>query len=290
MKTNEVLLITDSTCDIPQPLVEEHHIRVLPNLLIWGDEQYRDRVDLSPEDFYRRLQTDPRLPTTAQITARVFTEAFEEFSVPGVKEILVITLSSAMSGAHQSALQAAEKFRLPVHVIDSRAVTMSLGWQVLAAARALERGLEVPAVIETVRRVRERLVLFVCMDTMKYLSTGGRVGNARKFIGTLLDIKPIVSINHHSGIVEPVAISRTYHKAVELFQRKFFASLDASAGRMRVALTHGGVPEEAMRLAERIRAEFDPLELLVNTTGPVLGVNTGPRALALSAYMDDVEE
>jgi len=283
---SEIKIITDSTCDIPEELISRYDITVLPHTLIWGEQQYRDRVDITPEEFYRRIETSPALPKTSQITIQTYLDAFEKLQKKGVGEIIVITLSSALSGAYQSAVNAARMINLPVHVIDSKSVTMGFGWQVLTAARALADGHGVPAILEKVEAVQKKMQLFVCMDTMKYLSTGGRIGNARKFIVALLDIKPIVWINHMTGIVEPLTIGRTYRRAVETFYTRFFDRLNPSGRPIRIAITHGNCLEEAQRLAERIQAEFKPLEVLINTTGPVLGVNTGPGALALAGYIE----
>ncbi|NPV78002.1 MAG: DegV family protein [Anaerolineae bacterium] len=285
--SNAIQIITDSTCDLPAELTSAYGITVLSHTLVWGEEQYRDRIDLQPEEFYRRLETDPRLPKTSQITIHDFLNAFERARSLGASEIIVITLSSALSGAYQSAVAAASQVNLPVHVVDSKSVTMGLGWQVLTAARALAEGNTVQSVIQAVETLRGKLQLFVCMDTLKYVSTGGRIGNAGKLIGALLDIKPLVWINHVTGVVEPLTIARTYRRAVETFYQKFFEKLDARGRALRIAITHGNALEEAQRLADRIRAEFSPIELLINTTGPVLGVNTGPRALALAGYLED---
>lgn len=283
----KVEIITDSTCDIPPELVQKYGISVLPHILIWDEAQYRDRVDIQPEEFYRRLENSPRLPKTSQLTSCDFLNSFENARLKGVSEVVVFCLSSAMSGAYQSAVNAAREFSLPVHVVDTRAVTMGLGWQVLAAARVLAAGGSVQAMIEAAENVRRKVELFVSMDTIKYVSTGGRIGNARKFIGALLDIKPIVWIDHFTGIVEPLSLARTYKRAVETLYQKFFEKLNISGRALRVAVLHGNALEEAQRLAERIRVEYNPIELLVNTTGPVLGVNTGPGALALAGYVED---
>lgn len=283
---SEIKVVTDSTCDLPDELISRYGITVLPHTVIWGEEQFRDRVDLLPEAFYRRLITDPVLPKTSQITIQSFVDCFNALKQGGASQVVAVLLSSAMSGAYQSAVNAARLVDIPVHIFDGKSVTMGLGWQVLAAARALQQGQPVPAVLEMLGGLRQKILEFVCMDTLKYVATGGRIGNASKFISALLDIKPIVWINHATGVTEPLTIARTYKKAVETFYHKYFERLNPGSQPIRIAVTHGSAPEEAMRLAERIREEYNVLELVVNTTGPVLGINTGPRALALSGYID----
>jgi len=279
-------IITDSTCDIPENLLEQYRIIVVPAVVIWGEEQYRDRVDLKSSDFYQRLKTDPTLPHSSMPSMQDFQAAFENAIQRGADSLIVLTVSSAMSGTYQLAKTMASALTVPVEVVDSKGPTMSLGWQVLAAARASEAGADLKKVVDTVSRVRERLVQIVGMDIMKYLKTGGRIGNAAKWAGTLLQVKPVVSINHSTGLVEPVGLARTHPALVDMLYRKFFDKI-GSVKNLRIAVLHGDAFEEAQVLAKRIEAEYHPLELLINMTGPVLGLNTGPGALALCGYADD---
>ena len=278
-------IICDSTCDIPRGMIEEYNIHVVPQYVIWGDEQYRDRVDLEPEEFYRRLTSDDRRPTTSQATKGDFLEEIKSAAEEGASEAIIMTVSSAMSGTFQMAKQAAEKASIPVRVIDSKGPTMSLGWQVLAAARARDAGATTEEIIQHVAEVRGKMVQVVAMQTLDYLQTGGRIGDAAKWVGTLLKVKPVVTINHQTGRVEPAGLARTYKSMINMLYKKFFGTIE-KGGKLHIAVLHGDAREEAQELAERIREEFDPVELLINITGPVLGINTGPRALALCGYSE----
>lgn len=279
-------ILTDSTCDIPQPLLDQYDITVIPNTLIWGGRQYRDRVDLTPQEFYRRLATDPQRPTSATPSQPDFQRAYREVVRKGASELVVLTISSAMSGVYQLALKAAEQAGVPVSVIDSKGPTMTLGWQVLAAARAREAGATRAEILEQVARVRNNLMQLVSMNTLEYLQRGGRIGNAVKWVGILLQVKPLVSINHQTGLVEPVSLARTHSAGVELMYDRFTAFLGGKPN-LHIAVLHGDVLAEAERLAARLRAQLNPSELLINMTGPVLGLNTGPGALALCGYAED---
>jgi DegV family protein with EDD domain len=280
-----VEIITDSTCDIPQALVEQYGIVIIPHFVIWGNQQYLDRIDLQPEEFYARLEIDPVRPTSAQATAQVFANAYEQAVRGGAKEIVVITVSSAMSGAYQMALNAAGAVNIPVQVVDSKGPTMSLGWQVLAAARVRAEGGDAQAMLARAAQVRQSLTQIVGMDTLEYLQRGGRIGDAARWIGTMLNIKPVVAINHQTGRVEPAAIARTYKNMVDIVYQKFFERIN-TARPMHIAVLHGNALAQAEALAERVRKEYSPVELVINITGPVLGINTGPRALALCGYYD----
>jgi DegV family protein with EDD domain len=278
-------IITDSTCDVPEELVKEQNIQIIPHLIIWGEEQFHDRVDLSPNAFYERLTTDSRRPTSSQASIQDFKNAFEAAEARGASEIIMLTVSSAMSGAYQCALNAAKLVKIPVSVVDSKGPTMTLGWQTLAAARARNAGASVAEILAELEKIRSRMVQFVCMDTIEYLQHGGRIGNAIKWVGGLLQVKPLVSINHQSGLVEPVFLARTHHLVVDMMYKKFFQQIGEKT-KLHIAVLHGNVEEEACALAERIRQEFNPAEVLVNITGPVLGINTGPGALALCGYSE----
>jgi len=276
-------IITDSTCDIPDVLIEQYGIIVVSHYIIWGEEQFKDRVTLQPKEFYRRYQADTVQPTSAQASVQDFLDGIQTAISRGATEAIVLTVSSAMSGAFQMANQAAERAEVPVSVIDSKGPTMSLGWQVLAAARAREGGKTTAEIIEQVKKVRQNLVQIVAMESLEYLQTGGRIGEAAKWVGTALKVRPLVAINHEKGVVTPVGLARTHKAMVEMLYRRFFSGLK-STNRLRIAVLHGDALEEAQALAERIRTEYHPEEMIINITGPVLGINTGPKALALCGY------
>lgn len=163
---------------------------------------------------------------------------------------------------------------------------MGLGWQVLAAARAREAGGDVPAMVEAADKARESMVLLVCLDTLEYLHRGGRIGGAAKFVGTMLKLKPLILVNHTTGLIEAGKRIRTRKKALQALVEEFSDSLDISK-RTRIAVLHGDARGDADKLAERVRREFSPAEIVLNTTGPVIGIHTGPGAIALCGYAED---
>jgi len=285
MTQEKIAILTDSTCDIPEHLLAEHQISVVPTLVVWGEDTYRDRVDLSPQAFYQRLQKDPIHPKTAQPTPVMFTDHYRKAIQQGAERILVFTLSSALSGTYSVAAQAASEFEVPIRVIDSKGPTMSLGWQVLAAARARDEGRDEPGIIRAAEQVRERLACIVLLDTLEYLHKGGRIGGAAKFLGGLLNLKPLIRINHQEGIVEAAGRARTFNQGVQMMKENFFEHVDPSQP-LRIAVLHGNAKEKAQEISREIEDRYQTRELLFNITGPVLGVNTGPGALALCGYSD----
>lgn len=281
----KIALITDSTCDIPQNLIQKYKIHVIPQIVIWGDEEYRDRVDLTPQMFYERLETESSIPSTTQPSPNDFKELYQKVIEQGAEDIVVITVSAEMSGTYQIAKKTGETVGVPVHVIDSKGPTMSLGWQVLSAARARENGGDLAGMLEAIEQARSKMVQIVCLDSLEFLHRGGRIGLATRYVGSILQLKPLVRINHETGLVEEAGRARTRQKSIDLLWDLFFDELDKNKP-MRVAVLHGNALQEAEELASRIRTEYDLEELLVHMTGPVLGVNTGPQALALCGYTE----
>lgn len=280
-----IALLTDSTCDIPQTLIDEYAITVLPHIVIWDQQEYLDRVDLQPAEFYQRLRASKRLPTTSQASVQSFADAFEQARAGGAEAVVAILINNRFSGAQQSARQAVEEARLPVYIHDSRNVTMGLGWQVLAAARARDTGGDVADILAAASRVSKRVQLYITLDTLDYVARGGRIGNASRMVGAMLNIKPVIYVDPQTGLVEPSGMAMTRHKAVDMLYHKFFSLMDGQ-GSTHVAVLHGDAAEEAATLYERVAREQAPAEMLTNITGPVLGINTGPQALALCGYSE----
>ena len=281
--TYKIALITDSTCDLPQELVDKYEVKVVPLTIVWGDEQYLDGVDLKAEDFYCRLDEDSTIPTTSQPTPQQMVKAYEDARDSGAEEILMVTISSAMSGTFESALKAAELVDIPVCVLDSRSNSMSLGWQVLAAARAREAGGGVEEMVKAADDARSSMVYIITLDTLDYLHKGGRIGGASHFIGNLLNLKPQISVDHQSGTVAGGRRSRTRKKALADLYEDFFNQLDLKK-ELRIAVLHNAAWEEAQELAQKIEAEFQPDEIILSIVSPILGVHTGPRAIAICGY------
>jgi DegV family protein with EDD domain len=283
--SSRIAILTDSTCDIPKPLIDRYQIGVVPTLVIWGEETYQDRIDLTPQEFYQRLSEDTTLPTTTQPTPATFETYYRSAIENGADLIILFTVSSALSGTYNVAKQVASEIDHPIRVIDSKGPTMSLGWQVLAAARARDAGGDEEEILAAADQVRENLVQTVLLDTLEYLHKGGRIGSAAKFLGSLLNLKPLVKINHQEGEVEAAGRARTRKRGIKMLLDQFSEHLDPSQPT-RIAVLHGDAEEQAREIAQRIEKEYQPEELIFNITGPVLGVNTGPGAIALCGYPD----
>lgn len=276
-------LIVDSTSDLPEDILAQYGIQVIPLYLIWGSQQLRDRVDIQPTQFYERLVADSIHPTTSQPAIGDFWHAFEQAQTNGATDAVLFTISSGMSSTYSTAEEARQKSPIPVHVIDSKANSMSLGWQVLAAARARAEGGDSAAMIEAAAAVRRHLVTLLYVDTLDYLHKGGRITGLQKFIGTALDMKPQLYVNHETGKIEAGARTRTRKKALDKMIETFAKQLDRTHD-LHIAVLHGNVPTRAEEVAEHIHRELQPAELIISMTSPVMGVHTGPGAIALCGY------
>jgi len=282
---HKIALLTDSTCDIPLEFLKEFDIQVIPLTIVWEGEQFKDGIDLTAENFYQRLETDSTIPTTSQPTPQQMVLAYEEAKAKGAEEVLIITISSAMSGTHESAKAAAEMVDIPVTVLDSKSNSMSLGWQVLAAARARDNGGDLLAMIAAADKARSTMVYIITLDTLEYLHKGGRIGGASHFIGNLLNLKPQISVDHNSGEVAGGRRSRTRKKALKDLFEDFSNQIDPGK-LLRIAVLHNSALEEARVLAEKIKSELDPVEIIISIVSPILGVHTGPRAVAICGYSE----
>jgi len=285
MARHKIALITDSTNDLPQDVHQEFDLMVVPLYVLWGGDQLREGVDILPEQFYKRLQRDPAHPTTSQPTPQDFAAVYQQACQKGAEELVVITISGGMSGTVQSAVEAQKMVDVPVHVHDSKSTTMGLGWQVLAAARARRDGGDAQAMLTAAQAALRTMQVVVVLDTFEFLYRGGRIGNATRWIGSALNIKPLVCVNHENGLVVPSGRTRTRDKGIKLLYETFFGAMDMQKP-MHVAVVHNDALEEGEALAERIRAEAGPVEVLLHIGSPVPGVHTGPRALALCGYYD----
>ncbi len=283
---HDIALVTDSTCDIPAEWREKYDINVVPVTIVFNGTSYRDGVNMTAEQFYERLSKEPQRPTTSQPSPEDFLKAYRKAREKGAKEILAIILSAAMSGTFESARMVAEQMDIPVHVVDSQNNSMGLGWQVIAAARVRESGGGLDEMLSAAKKVRDHMVYFVSLDTIDYLASGGRIADAARFINSILKIKPLVFVKPESGTVGASLPARSRKLAVEGLYREFFKRLNVKKP-LHITVLHNQALKEAQELADRIRLEFSPRELFISYASPVLGVHTGPLALALCGYAEE---
>jgi DegV family protein with EDD domain len=282
---HRIALVTDSTCDIPADWLKQYQISVVPMTLIFGDEQFQDGIQITAKEFYERLLIDPIHPSTSQPTPEAFIAAFKKAAAAGADEIIAIVISSAMSGTYSSAVQAAQQMDIPVQVHDSLNNSMGLGWQVMAAVRAREQGADAGAMLEAAKKVRERMVYYISLDTIEYLARGGRIGGAVKFLDSVLKVKPLIYVRPDTGTVAAGIPARSRASALQGMYREFFRHMDTSR-RMHITVLHNNAEDEARAIEQQVKREYAPEELFVSIVTPALGAHTGPRAVALCGYSD----
>ncbi|MFO3797417.1 MAG: DegV family protein [Anaerolineales bacterium] len=279
----KVAVVTDSTAYLPPDLVQKYGIAVTPQILIWGDETFRDGVDIQPEEFYQRLKTAKVMPTTSQVPVVTMQNTFQNLIESG-HEVLGIFISSKLSGTIQSALQAKESMGAAgekVVIVDSLTTAMAMGFIALAAARAAQDGASLGECQQVAEKAREHVGVYFVVDTLEFLHRGGRIGGAQRFLGTALNMKPVLSLR--DGRVEAVERIRTKGKAIE---RVLELVAEEVRGRspVRLATLHANAAEEAKQLLERASVMFQATESIFSEVSPVIGTHTGPGTVGL-AYM-----
>ena len=242
-------------------------------------------MDITPEEFYARLASDAIPPTTSQPAPKTFLEAYRKAAESGASQVLVITISSAMSGTIESARRAAQESPIPVHVMDGKNNSMGLGWQVIAAARARETGAGLEAMIAAADAVQKKIVYFITLDTIDYLRRGGRISDAARFLNSILQIKPLIYVNPEKGTVGASIPARSRKSAIEGLYKEFFHHF-TNGQALHITVLHNAAFEEARELMKRVQDAYAPVEIFISITAPVLGAHTGPRALALCGYAD----
>ena len=272
-----VKIVTDSSADLPSELVKELGITVVPLYLRFGEEVFRDRVDISEDEFYQRLQRDPVHPSTTQPTPQDFVNVYQELSKEA-DGIVSIHISSKLSGTCNSAIQARDMVgeKCPIEVIDSEKVAMGLGLIVIAAANANREGAKLDDLVKLVGSAMPRSHLMVYFDTLKYLSKGGRIGKAQGLLGSMLSIKPILTVK--DGEMAPVTRLRSQAAGVEYLYNFMtsFPHID------ELAVEHTTLPDEADKLVERLSVSFPEKRIYRSTVSPVMGVYAGPNAIAVT--------
>jgi DegV family protein with EDD domain len=278
-------VVTDSTSYIPTEYINKHHITVAPQVLIWDNETLRDGVDIRPDEFYNRLSTSKAMPSTSQVSPATMQSIFQPLVDQGM-EVLGIFVSSKLSGTLQSAVQGKEMMGSAgdkVTLVDSRSTAMALGFQVLASARALENGISMKEWVETAERAHERTGVFFAVDTLEFLHRGGRIGGAQRFIGSALNLKPILALKE--GKVEGVERIRTKSKAHDRILELVSEQVKGKSN-IRIATLHANAAEDAKALLERAKREFNPTETIFAEVSPVVGTHAGPGTIGLAFMVD----
>lgn len=278
----KVAVLTDSTAYLPQDRMEKYGISSVPLAVIWGEETFEDGVTISPEEFYTRLDTAKIMPSTSQPSVGKMQDVFSTLLAQDC-DVLGIFLSSKLSGTMQSALQARKM--LPkgskIEILDSETTTLAMGLQVLVTARAAADGASLEECCAVAEQARQNTGVYFMVDSLEFLYRGGRIGGGARFLGTALNMKPILYM--HKGRIESLERVRTKGKALDRLIELVAEKCDGK-NPIRLASSHAASLEEAQTLVEKAKERLNPMETIIGDLSPVIGSHVGPGTVAL-AYM-----
>ena len=278
----KIALVTDSTASLPKDLTEKYNLIVAPQILLWGDETFEDGVNITPSEFYTRIKKASVMPSTTQVTVAKFLEIYQQL-LDQDYQILSILISSKLSGTVNSAIQAKSMLPpdAPIEIVDSNSTAMAMGFHLLTVARAIKQGASLSECVELAKKASQHTGIFFAVDTLEFLHRGGRIGGATRFMGTVLNFKPILELR--DGRVEPIERVRTRRKSLD---RIVELAIEQIGGRTPVRLSslHANAPEDAKLVLEEASAKLNPIESVYSEVSPVVGVHAGPGVVGL-VYM-----
>lgn len=279
----KVAIITDSSAYLPENIIQELGIHVVPLTLHWGEDTYRDGEDIRAEEFYARLAESETIPTTSQTPMGEFERLFKSL-LDQDYAVLAILISSGISGTVESALQAQKAFPdAPLAVVDSRLVSMALGFMVMAAARAAADGASLEACQALAEEIYPKIEVYFTVDTLKYLNKGGRINTAKRLVGSALNIKPIMEIRN--GKIELVESVRSRKKAIARLLELVARDIDGCE-HVRIATFHAAADEDKLKLMAHAVDRFNPVETVITYVSPVVGAHTGPGTLSIAYQVE----
>jgi len=272
-----IKIVSDSTCSLPPDVIQKFDIRVVPLNVHFGEGRiFQEGIDLTNDEFYAMLAANPELPTTSQPSPGQFREVFAELAAAG-HDVLCIIISSKLSGTYQAALDA--RHMLPdanILIVDSYFVAAALGLMVVTAAEMAEEGCSMDEIVARVEQMRRDMKLYFVVDTLEYMQRGGRIGMAAAFLGTLLKVKPILTLDE--GIVKPLDLVRSKRKAIQRLLSELEAHV-APGQPVQAIVMHAQVPGEVNELEAEVRRRFNCQRTIFGEVGPVIGTHTGPGVL-----------
>ena len=271
----KISLVSDSTSDIPQELIDQYGLEIVPAILTVGGKSYEDGRGISREEYYSQLPKLKIPPITSSPSVGSFQERYEKLLRAGAEKILSIHPPSNLSGIFNAARLAAESFGGRVHVLDSGQLSLGLGFQVLAAAEKIRHGALMEEILNLVESVRQRVRVMALLDTMEYMRRSGRVSWAKALVGGLLNLKPMIELRF--GVVKRIGLVRTKAQGIQ----SLLENLQAWGVLERLAVLHTNAEEAALQMLERIKPKLETPILVVNVT-TVIGTHVGPDGLGFA--------
>lgn len=282
-------IVTDSAVDLPEEMFAQYGVERMPLLINFGTESLRSGIDIQPEEFYRRLAADPdHLPTTSQPSVGEFVDLFRRVGQSD-KDIVSVHISSGLSGTFNAAAQAAKQCsELNITLIDTKTLSAAEGFQVVAAAQAIRRGWPLEKLKQRVQEVAEQTEIFFTLDTLHYLQKGGRIGRVQAMAGSLLNLKPVITVDKGPGTYITVAKGRSMSKSLTLIADQVQEKMKDRPAWIHVL--HTNSPDMARQLAELVTQRLPTAKITTGQIVPVLGVHTGPGCVGAVCGPRDVLE
>lgn len=278
----KIKIVTDSTCDLNDELIKKWGIIVVPLSISINGENYLDRVDITPTEFMKKMKASPELPKSSQPPAGEFLRIYDELAADGF-EIISIHMTGGMSGTVRSAESAAQMTSAKVSVVDSRFISKALAFQVLEAAQMAADCKTADAIVTRLDEIREKTRLFVVVDTLENLVKGGRIGKGKAMIGSLLNIKPIASLE--GGEYTPVSKARSHSQVVKFLRNQYTADIDGKTIK-GVGLTHAEGIGLAEKIKEAVLETSGYKDFSIEETTPIVSTHTGPGAIGFMYYFE----
>jgi DegV family protein with EDD domain len=278
-----IKIVTDSAAGLATDVIQQHGIEVVPLYVHFGEQTYRDGLDLSNERFFAMLKAVANLPTTSQPSAGDFVAVYRRLAADG-STLLSIHLSSVLSGTFASACAARDMMiDADIHVVDTLTISACQGLMVMEAVRAATAGQSIQAILDRLEVMKNGVKLYFAVDTLEYIHKGGRIGGAEALLGTLLQMKPILTLQN--GRVESFERVRTRAKAVARLRE---IVLEGAAGhsQVRLGILHAAAPDEAQKLHDDLVGLVNPVEVMFFEVGPVIATHTGPGTVGVALFVE----
>jgi len=273
----KIAIVTDSTSDLDPEMIQEFGIEVLPLHIVYQDREYLDRVNISPDEVYDNM--DLEVPTTSLPSPAEISNLFGRLRDAQVTHVLAIHISSGLSGTYETVCQVAKEYKeMVIEVLDSKSLSMGLGFPVIEAARQLRHSTDFQGVIKAAKDVSQQTRIYFVLSTLEYLKRGGRIGYVSGTIGEFLNIKPIITVNAEGKYITFAKVRGREQSLKKLFD---ILSEGTQGDRYNVAIVHGGAEQEARKLWQKAHQLTNINELLFNQISPVMGVHTGPGLVGI---------
>ncbi|WP_028307855.1 DegV family protein [Desulfitibacter alkalitolerans] len=280
----KIALITDTSCDLPQDTIDKYNIHLLPLKIIYPDKEYDDRLEISPEEIYSRFPEE--IPTTSMPSRDTAAKLFEDLRAQGYQKVLAILLSSGLSATYEMVENLRKEFTdMDIRVINSKSLSMGLGFLVVEGAKLLEeKKMQFEEIVQSLKRASEKIKVFYAIPTLEYLRKGGRIGLVSATLGSLIDLKPVISINEEGKYYSHAKVrgrKKSVAKIIELVEEL------TNNKRINIAVMHGDAEEEGLKIKEHFEKKSNVEELFFSQISPALVVHTGPGLVGVCYQLID---